>query len=67
MAKLKPTRAEAILAQQEQYDTKKPCRNGHYSPRNTISGECLQCRKGWSQKQALMVKQLRKQFKQTAV
>ncbi len=41
------TRNEAVTLRITQYYTGRPCVNGHLSPRNTSSGNCLQC---WREK-----------------
>lgn len=60
---MKATRAEAIQANQPQYFTNKPCKNGHLAPRDTITFECVTCRKEWSRRAQEQVKALREQFK----
>jgi hypothetical protein len=37
------TRKEAIEQGRPKYYTGKPCKNGHYSQRYSVSGACLQC------------------------
>jgi hypothetical protein len=60
---MKATRSEAIHANQPQYFTNKLCKNGHLSPRDTITSECVTCRKEWSKRSQDQVKSLREQFK----
>lgn len=60
---MKSTRAEAIQTNQAQYYTNKPCKNGHLAPRDTITTECVLCRKEWSRRSREQVKALREQFK----
>jgi hypothetical protein len=59
---MKSTRAQAIKHYEPRYDTKKPCKQGHLSPRDTITSQCLLCRKAWSKKTQDQVKALRQQF-----
>ena len=42
---MRQSRHAAIAAGERQYDTKKPCIHGHYSPRLTIGGICLACKR----------------------
>jgi hypothetical protein len=60
---MKATRAEAIQENQAEYFTNKPCKNGHLSPRDTRTCECVTCRKEWSLRASEQVKALREQFK----
>ena len=41
------TRAEAMQLGLETYQTGKPCKRGHVGPRDTLKGECLECRKAY--------------------
>jgi hypothetical protein len=41
-------RTEARLAGAKTYFTGKPCKNGHVSPRYTVSGDCIACRSEWN-------------------
>lgn len=41
---LPKTRAEAVQVGSPVYQTEKPCKRGHRTPRDTINGECLECR-----------------------
>lgn len=43
MNDLPSTRAGAIAAGLPTYDTGKECKNGHFSPRRTITGACIAC------------------------
>jgi hypothetical protein len=36
-------RREALALDLAEYQTGKPCKYGHYSPRNTKSANCLEC------------------------
>lgn len=42
------SRAEAIQVKSPVYQTEKPCKYGHVSPRDTINGWCLECRKAYN-------------------
>ena len=42
--KLPTSQKAAIAAGSARYNTGKPCIRGHYSDRDTIAGDCLQCR-----------------------
>jgi hypothetical protein len=43
-------RTEARKLGAKTYFTNKPCKNGHTSPRHTISGDCIACRSEWNAK-----------------
>jgi len=58
MLDLKSTRAEATDALERYYYTGKPCKNGHLSKRETITGACMECRKIARQAEAARRKQL---------
>ena len=40
---LPSSRGEAILSGESLYNTGKPCKRGHYSPRYTATCNCRQC------------------------
>ena len=42
---MKESQTEANLAGDKMYDNKKPCKNGHLSPRYTSNAACLECLK----------------------
>lgn len=42
--KLPTTQKAAIAAGSTRFNTGKPCLRGHYSDRDTVVGDCLQCR-----------------------
>jgi hypothetical protein len=37
-------RKDALTAGLTTYETGKPCKHGHLSPRDTLTGVCLECR-----------------------
>lgn len=39
------TRSSALYHNTPEYDTRKPCVDQHYSPRDTATGRCLECMK----------------------
>lgn len=39
------SRSEALAVGSAEYQTVKPCKRGHTTPRMTISGACIQCKK----------------------
>jgi len=59
---MKKTRAEAIAANQKQYNTGKPCKHGHFSLRDTATAECVECRKQWGRNERDKIKAIRKQL-----
>lgn len=59
---MKKTRAEAIAANQEHYNTGKPCKQGHFSIRHTATTECVECRKQWGKNEREKIKAIRQQF-----
>jgi len=56
---MKKTRREAIDALEKYYDTRKSCKHGHTSKRNTADGSCVSCRIESSAKQAEQNKNIR--------
>jgi hypothetical protein len=60
---MKTTRVDALHANEPQYCTGKPCKQGHLAPRSTISCECVACRKAWMQHTQARTKALRAHFK----
>ncbi len=43
-------RSKAIEVGDKYYDTQSKCKNGHKSPRLTVDGSCVECRKIYQNK-----------------
>ena len=58
------TRKEAMASNSPYYDTGKPCKHGHYSPKVTSKGWCVECKNAlknkWHQKNTEHLKAYRK-------
>lgn len=39
------SRSEALAVGSAEYQTVKPCKRGHTTPRMTLSGACLECKR----------------------
>lgn len=61
---LPKTRKEAVALNSSYYDTGKPCKRGHYSPKVTSKGWCVACKNAaknlWALKNAERVRSYRK-------
>lgn len=63
---MQDSRAAAIEANEPQYFTGKPCKNGHIALRDTATSECSQCRKGYAKSNYAEVKAIKERLKQSA-
>ena len=63
---LPKSRAEAIQVGSPVYQTGKPCKRGHTTPRETIGGECMECKTAYQREYKRIAREAIKRAKEAA-